>query len=631
MPMNIKILDSQLVSQIAAGEVIERPSSVVKELLENSLDAGATEINLEVVGGGIKSIRLRDNGSGIAKDDLKLALSRHATSKIQSFDDLEQVKSLGFRGEALASICSVSRFKLISKVADEAVGWQVASEGESVELSLQPSSHPIGTTVEVNELFFNVPVRRKFLRTEQTELNHILEIIGRLALGRFDVEFLFKHNGKVIWSLPAAKNPDDYIKRVGEIVSKEFPENAYAIDFGSDSLRLTGWISQPNYTRSQPDQQYLYINGRIVRDKTLSHAIRQAYQDVLFQGRHPVVVLYLNIDPTMVDVNVHPTKAEVRFRDSRLIHDFVAQGLKDALRVTANRDQATTAVSQEPKGYISDVQKPTAPLYAHVEQVSIYEKPAPALSTVDPNDFSLKRDVWRRGIESENFARTNKKDTIDDAVIYCSAKGRGVDTDARQNLDPSFSPPLGFALAQLHGTYILAQNKDGLVIVDAHAAHERINYEKLKELYNKSSILTQTELLPISLTLNNTELNCVEANSDLLQKFGFIVTRSSQDSILIRSIPVLLQDADVEQLLKDVIADLLAYDTVDSIIANSNKILATMACHSSVRANRKLSIDEMDTLLREIEATEHGGQCGHGRPTWVPFTLANLSKLFLRG
>jgi DNA mismatch repair protein MutL len=470
--MNIKILDSHLVSQIAAGEVIERPSSVVKELLENSLDAGATEINLEIKNGGISLIRLRDNGCGIAKDDLQLALSRHATSKISSFDDLEHVKSLGFRGEALASIGAVSRFKLLSKIASEAAGWQIATEGESAEISLQPISHPVGTTVEVSDLFFNVPVRRKFLRSEQTELNHILEIVGRLALSRFDVGFLLKANDKVIWSLPVAKTPAEAIARVGEIVSAEFPENAFAIDLGGDSLKLTGWIAKPSYTRSQPDQQYLYINGRIIRDKTLAHAVRQAYQDVMVPGRHPLVVLYLDIDPTLVDVNVHPTKAEVRFRDSRLIHDFVARGLKDAL--AASMVTLRNIASEE---YTNTIAKPLPPLKA-AEQLALYESGSgfAELSAVDPNSFSLKSNkLWHKGGDDNLAAFANKADEV---IVYQNVNK--TPSESEQSFAAIFSPPLGFALAHLHGTYILAENKEGLIIVDAHAAHERITYEKLK-------------------------------------------------------------------------------------------------------------------------------------------------------
>lgn len=619
--MNIKILDAHLASQIAAGEVVERPSSVVKELLENSLDAGATEINLEIEHGGIKLISLRDNGLGIAKDELRLALSRHATSKIHNLDDLEQIRTLGFRGEALASVCSVARFKLISKIAAEAAGWQIVAEGETQELSLEPCSHPTGTTVEVRDLFFNVPVRRKFLRTEQTEFNHILELVGRLALSRFDVEFLFKHNGKIIWSLPLAKNPQECIERVGEIVGKEFTQHAYAIDVGSDALKLTGWIAEPGYTRNQPDLQYLYVNGRIVRDKTIAHAIRQAYQDVVYAQRYPVVVLYLNLDPSLVDVNVHPTKAEVRFRDSRLIHDFVAHGLKEALAAMNGACIAALPKEKDSMPYeASEVQDGKKSWINNFRQQSLVLTAAEESGAYSKNKLALET----------AGAHTNIKDQAKSAVSASYENFSFSPSPATASINENLIPPLGFALALLHGTYILAENQEGLIVVDAHAAHERINYEKLKTEYNSQAVQSQTILIPITVTLNDREINCIEANGELLTKLGFTITRSSPDSVLVRSIPVLLQGADIEQLVRDFLADLLTYDSPDSMIENSNKILASVACHSSVRANQKLSIDEMNELLRTLEKTTNGNQCGHGRPTWMPLTLTSLAKLFLR-
>lgn len=588
--MNIKILDSHLVNQIAAGEVIERPSSVVKELLENSLDAGATEINIEIESGGSKLIRIRDNGCGIAKDDLVLALCPHATSKIQVLDDLEHIDSLGFRGEALASICSVARFKLISRSVDVATGWQIAGEGTSQSSKLQPGSHPVGTTVEIYDLFFNVPARRKFLRTQQTELNHILEIINRLALSRFDVGFLLKHDGKVILQLNPAITQKEKTARVGKIIGSEFIQNALAIDAGLTGLHLTGWISQPIYTRSQADLQYFYINRRVVRDKILSHAIRQAYQDVIFQQRYPVVVLYLNIDPELVDVNVHPTKAEVRFRESRLIHDFVAKSIKEALAVGKRNGDAAIETHYHPPikhDFIATKQDFTAkfkqqllPLVA-TEENTVYEK-------------------------------------------FTASSGIPI-------VQKTSSMSLGFALAQLFNIYILAQNETGLILIDAHAAHERINYEKLKKAYDTAVMSAQIMLLPITVILNQTEINCFESNLEVLQKFGFDVTRSGPEKILVRAVPALLQEANIEQLIRDIIADLLTHESCDSVVKSINKILATMACHSSVRANRRLNIDEMNALLRELEKTERGDQCGHGRPTWVQLAMVDLDKLFLRG
>lgn len=597
--MGIKVLDSHLVSQIAAGEVVERPSSVVKELLENSLDAGATEIHLEIEGGGAKLIRLRDNGIGIPKDELKLALSRHATSKIQSLEDLEQVKSLGFRGEALSSISSVAHFKLVSKTADEKNGWQVKVEGDLEGLIINPAAHPVGTTIEVYDLFFNVPVRRKFLRAEQTEFGHILEIVGRIALSRFDVSFVLKHNGKVIYNLPQVYNFQDRIKRVGEIVGKEFVKHGISIDVGSESLKLTGWISQPSFTRSQADQQYVFINGRVVRDRSLAHAIRLAYQDVMYGQRHPVVVLYLSINPDLVDVNVHPSKTEVRFSDSRLVHDFVAKGLKESL-------VAGGTIDQDEDSYSS----------AEISQ-EFFNKPMK--QQVSPLSVAEENKVYEELVGFANTVGLSSAPTVAPNIVQ------------NKQEDLTEMPPLGFALAQLHGVYILAQNKDGLVIVDAHAAHERINYEKLKSYYHSESIPAQSMLVPLGLNLNSKEINCIESNFELLKKLGFEITRSSPDHVLVRSVPVLLQDADIDRLIRDVIGDLLEYGDADSVTESCNKILATMSCHSSVRANRKLEVEEMDDLLRSLENTERGDYCGHGRPTWVQLDMEGLNKMFLRG
>ena len=600
--MNIKILDSHLVNQIAAGEVIERPSSVVKELLENSLDAGATEINIEIESGGSKLIRIRDNGCGVAKDDLMLALHPHATSKIQVLDDLEHIDSLGFRGEALASICSVARFKLISRSADAATGWQIAGEGASQSSELQPGSHPVGTTVEVYDLFFNVPARRKFLRTQQTELNHILEIINRLALSRFDVGFLLKHDGKVILQLNPAITPKEKTVRVGKITGGEFVQNALVIDAGLTGLHLTGWMSQPIYTRSQADLQYFYINRRVVRDKILSHAIRQAYQDVIYQQRYPVVVLYLNVDPELVDVNVHPTKAEVRFRESRLIHDFVAKSIKEALAV-CKRSADIAAIDTSSTHYHPPIK----------------------------HDFIATRQDFMAGFKQQSLPLVAAEESAVYEKAYAFATKAATLPSGTAIVQKTLPMPLGFALAQLFNVYILAQNEAGLILVDAHAAHERINYEKLKKAYDTAIVSAQTMLLPITVIFNQTEINCLESNLEILQKLGFDVTRSGPEKILVRAVPTLLQEVDIEQLVRDVIADLLTHDSYDSVVKSINKILATMACHSSVQANRRLNIDEMNALLRALEKTERGDQCGHGRPTWVQLSMADLDKLFLSG
>ena len=609
--MNIKLLDSHLVNQIAAGEVVERPSSVVKELLENSLDAGATDISITISKGGSELISICDNGSGIAKDDLMLALSRHATSKIQNLEDLEHINSLGFRGEALATICSVARFKLVSRTTDSNVGWQTTTEGDDQVSQLQPSSHPIGTTVEVHDLFFNVPARRKFLRKQQTELNHIIEVVNRIALSRFDIGILLKHNDKTILQLKPAKTQQEKVKRIGKIVGEEFVQAALAIDASCFGMRLSGWISQPTYTRSQADLQYFYVNQRMVRDKMLNHAIRQAYQDVVYHQRYPVVVLYLDIDPTLVDVNVHPTKAEVKFRESRLAHDFVAKVLREALAVGVKKTEsipglfATSAAdikSRETTSNLVATPKEIKPLFLDKQQSL-------------PLVVAEEREVYG---EINNFAKKT--------ATLLQKNAEKVETTTSM-----LFPPLGFALAQLHNVYILAQDKEGLILVDLHAAHERINYEKLKRAYYASSIPMQTLLLPLTLAINQTEVSVVESSLELLKKLGFDVTIIGEEKVLVRTSPVLLQKSDINQLVRDLIADLATHDSADSVAKNINNILATMACHSSVRAGRKLDIYEMDALLRELELTQRGDQCSHGRPTWTRLTMVELDKLFMRG
>ena len=569
--MKIKILDSHLISQIAAGEVIERPSSIVKELLENSLDAGATEILLEIEKGGTKLIRIRDNGCGIAKDELSMALRRHATSKISSMDDLAQVRSLGFRGEALASIASVAKFRLSSRTADDALGWQITAHDGCETCDLEPIAHPLGTTVEVNELFFNLPVRKKFLRSEQTEYNHIFEMVGKIALSRFDVSLNFKHNGKKVFSFDVAKNAQESLNRVALILGEEFANNSRSIAVTNRELKLSGWISAPGYSRSQADLQYIYVNGRIIRDRTITHALRQAYQDLLFSQRHPAVVLFLELDPTLMDVNVHPTKSEVRFADGRSIHDFLVKGLRDSLA----RSKEANAKEE---GALS-----------------------PYLSV--PNHNYGERAPWSYG------------ERVSEAC------------DSKSSLD---IPRLGFALTQLGDRYILAENGSGLVVVDMHAAHERISYEKLKQQCRQTKVLSQTLLIPYSVSLNNRDISVLEEHQDLLQKIGLSIDRVSPDVVLVRTVPVLLQNCDMEQLVKDIAADLLTYGSLDSATEQVEHLLATISCHSSIRSGQKLSLDTMNKLLREIESIEFGDRCSHGRPTWKVFTFTELDKIFLR-
>lgn len=632
--MKIKVLNSNVINQIAAGEIIERPSSVVKELLENSLDAGATSILLEIEDGGIKLIRVRDDGSGLGKDDLSMAILRHATSKIGSIEDLERIKSFGFRGEALASIAAVSRFSIASRTTLESLGWKLMVEGSNDDYILEPNSHPLGTTVEVEELFFNVPVRKKFLRRNQTEFGHILDIVGKIALGRFDIEIIFKHNGKKILDLKSVKNIQESLNRIGLVFDKNFPQNAYRVNSATNEIRLSGWISIPDYTRSQSDLQYIYVNGRIIHDKFISHAIRQAYQDLTLQQRHPIAVLYLEIDPTMVDVNVHPTKAEVRFSDTRLVHDFVSKGLKDALAIRNREDYF------EDRSFESRESNAEIALYTPPKKNMAYEASSIGKTYfIDKGNKPLILNATKeiKSYErSTNFAK--EKTNYQETTINKPEEFKEIENikesiiKARQNVNNNVSiPKLGNALAQLGYKYILAENEEGLVIVDIHAAHERISYESLKRSYkNGSGVSSQNLLLPYSLELGDYDINLIELNYDLLQQLGFIITCSSPKKVLVRAIPIVLKNCNIEQLVKDILGDLKKYGSPDTAIANINYILATIACHGSIRSGQKLTIEEMNALLRETESTVFGDRCNHGRPTWKVFSLSELEKNFLR-
>lgn len=608
--MKINILDSHLVNQIAAGEVIERPSAVVKELIENSLDAGATEIIIDIEEGGVKLIRVRDNGCGIETDDLLLALSRHATSKIDKFEDLENIISLGFRGEALASIGSVSRLSLSSMVANADSGWQVATDG-GVDANPKPIAHQQGTTVEVRDLFFNTPVRRKFLRTTGTEFNHITEMVKRIALSHFATGFVLKHNGKLVLQLTPAHTEREKDLRVAAILGNEFVEHALTVNLQAAGLQLSGWISAPTYSRNQTDLQYIYVNGRAIRDKLFTAAIRNAYQDLVYHGRHPMLALYLTLDPELVDVNVHPTKNEVRFREQRLIYDFVAKALQQALRATKTVDMSS----------IHDRDEDAIVVYQKSEQTMLPLQIAATEEVYVTTQPDLSADCELVPVVQESIVPNFGHAAIDTP--------RSVVADLVESM-PKL-PPLGYALGQLHGVYILAQNTEGLIVVDAHAAHERITYEKLKHIYASSVPEAQQLLVPITVVLRENEADCIEEQYDLLLSLGFAITRVSIDAISVHQVPVLLLTSDIAQLLRDIAADLLTDEVSTQADKNVNKMLVTLACHGSVRANRQLSISEMNSLLRDMERTAHSAQCGHGRPTWTQITLQELAKMFLRG
>ena len=597
----IHLLSQRLSNQIAAGEVVERPASVVKELLENSLDAGADRIDIELEKGGIKLIRIRDNGVGVEKEDLPLALNRHATSKIKELDDLEKVVSLGFRGEALASISSVSRLAMISRTPDASEAWKVETEGRDMDAKLSPAAHPPGTNVEVRDLFFNTPARRKFLRTEQTEYKRIDEMIKRLALSRFDVGFNVQHNQRAVHRYESAVSESEIIRRVSQICGSAFMDNTVSIDMEANGVRLWGWVSLPTFSRSQADLQHFYVNGRAIRDKLVSHAIKQAYRDVLYHGRHPAFVLYLELDPTLVDANVHPTKHEVRFRDGRLVHDFLFSALHRSLADVRPADSLEPALPED----------------------SIAE--SPNMYRQSPMRYSGSGGGSHGSMLSRNDIQ-NQLQTFSDF----NAPASGTQPSFQDNEDEEI-PPLGYAIAQLHGIFILAQNAHGLVVVDMHAAHERITYEYMKGAMSDDGIKTQPLLVPVALAVSEGEADCAEEHKQTLEQLGLTLERIGPESISIRQVPVILKSADVEQLVRDVLSDFLEHGSSDRIESHRDEILSTMACHGSVRANRHLTIPEMNALLRDMERTERSGQCNHGRPTWTQMSLSDLDKLFLRG
>ncbi|MFP5383681.1 MAG: DNA mismatch repair endonuclease MutL, partial [Gammaproteobacteria bacterium] len=562
----IQVLDARLANQIAAGEVVERPASVVKELLENALDAGATRIDVAIEEGGVRLVRVRDNGLGIAHDDLALSLARHATSKIADLDDLEAIATLGFRGEALASIASVSRLTLTSSDDETGAGWQASAEGRDMTASVRAAAHARGTTVEMRDLFFNTPARRKFLRTEKTEAGHIEDVVRKLALSHFRVGFTLSVNDRTALTLKPADSAIDMQRRVAQICGTPFVDNAVAVDVEHAGLRLWGWLGLPTFSRAQPDLQYFYVNGRMVRDRVLTHAVRQAFADVLFHGRHPAYVLYLDIDPLLVDVNVHPTKHEVRFRDSRLVHDFLFRTLH---RVIADlRPQDQVAPAQLPTGAAAAVEavQPT--------QATFHLQDRPS----SPADLAARMQAYRRLTAPEA------------AGLNTGANGIGEAAPAALSLPDTLTthgdtPPLGYALAQLHGIYILAQNALGLVLVDMHAAHERITYERLKHACDEQEVATQPLLVPVGIAVGEREADVAEERASLFAQLGFAVERAGPETLLVREIPALLADSDVPQLLRDVLADLHEHGSSTRITQVRDELLATMACHGSVRAN----------------------------------------------
>jgi len=597
--MRIRLLSPQLINQIAAGEVVERPSSVVKELVENCFDAGASRIVIEIEQGGARLIRIRDDGCGIAKEDLPLALSRHATSKIATLDDLERVTSMGFRGEALPSISSVSRLTLISRTAEAPCAWKVTADGSERHSDPEPDPHPSGTTVDVRDLFYNTPARRKFLRSEKTEFAHIETLIQRMALSRADIGFKLLHNQKEILNLKPALTEPEQERRVTGICGSSFLENCVKIDFEASGLRLLGWVGLPTFSRSQQDMQFFYVNGRLIKDKLVSHAVKQAYQDVLYHGRHPVFVLYLELDPVLVDVNAHPAKLEVRFREGRLVHDFLFTAL--------HRSLAELRPGQS--GPVSE----SAGRLAAAAPKALFEERTPV--------------HWPRSPQQETLPLTVQEEIRAYARLYPEPK---TPTPSAEKPDPGF-PPLGHAVAHLHNIYILSETQNGLILVDAHAAHERIGYERLKRQMQAGGVASQPLLLPIKVKVSPAEADLAEQELAYFHSLGMEINRTGPETLLVRSVPPLLAGADVETLLRDVLADMSEQGMSRRIEEQTHRVLATMACHAAVRAHRRLSLDEMNALLRDMERTERSGQCNHGRPTWIELSTQDLDKFFMRG
>ena len=622
-------LSARLANQIAAGEVVERPASVVKELLENALDAGGRRIQVQVEAGGVKRILVRDDGDGMEKEDLPLSLSRHATSKIESLDDLEAVATLGFRGEALASISSVSRLVLSSKTETAVQGWQVLTEGRDMEATLSPVAHNRGTSVEVRDLFFNTPARRKFLRTEKTEFNHLEEVLKRQALSRFEVAFELSHNQKNIHNLKPASNLNDKEQRVASLCGKPFMENAIRIDIEATGFKLWGWVAKPTFSRSQADLQYFFVNGRVIRDRLVTHAVKQAFRDVLYHGRHPAFVLYLELDPALVDVNVHPTKHEVRFRDGRMVHDFIFRGLHKALADIRPEAPLHNQANDQP-----DLARQQTQVDSQGNSVSF----SPSYGSQDAMSLSNATQVQSGnpatsfGFQPNNFRSESVSEVMSHYQSLHPEKPVLATSEFNQQVTQQGQEyPLGFAIAQLHGVFILAQNANGLIVVDMHAAHERITYERMKTDFYQKGIVAQPLLVPMNIAVSQKEADIAESCADGLLKFGLRLERSGPESIIVRQVPVILQNVDVAFLVRDLLSDMIEYGYSDQLENAANELMSSMACHGSVRANRVLTVPEMNALLRDMEATERSGQCNHGRPTWTALSMNELDKLFLRG
>lgn len=636
----IHTLNPALANQIAAGEVIERPASVVKELLENSIDAGATELIIRVEQGGSTLIEIMDNGRGIHAEDLPLAVMRHATSKIQTAEDLHAIVSLGFRGEALASIAAVSRLTLTSSQADDGIGYQVEVNGTAFDhQEIQAVAAPKGTHIRVQDLFFNVPARRKFLKKPGTEFGHIEEIVRRLALTHFDIRFVLEHNQSIKLNLPIADSGELRFQRVQQLLGRAFTENAYWMDADSINMRLTGWLGHPSDARAQADLQYVYVNGRIVKDKTISHALRMAYDGILHGHQHAGYLLFLEVDPENIDVNVHPTKHEIRFLNQREVHEFVRHYAKETL---SQFQTATADLSDAMKIAENQASMPVQPryqeplqLHRHVESAQTGEQaPSDVLTDFSSNQpqgvhYSAQPSRYQGSQQLNNALQSYLAPLRDTSSAVDQAQPLADFTVQSPKVDEH---PLGIAIAQLHGIYVLAQNTEGLIIVDMHAAHERILLQQMKSAWDKPEFWTSQQLLiPKVINITRMQATRVEELKDQLARLGLEIDQYGDEQVIVRGVPAILHKANFEALVPELLNDLDPNDEAQGLLQKRDQILAGMACHGAVRAHRILGLSEMNALLRQMEQTEFASQCNHGRPTWRAFPLAQLDKLFARG
>ncbi|MFQ6277081.1 DNA mismatch repair endonuclease MutL [Acinetobacter johnsonii] len=636
----IHTLNPALANQIAAGEVIERPASVVKELLENSIDAGATELIIRVEQGGSTLIEIMDNGRGIHAEDLPLAVMRHATSKIQTAEDLHAIVSLGFRGEALASIAAVSRLTLTSSQADDGIGYQVEVNGTAFDhQEIQAVAAPKGTHIRVQDLFFNVPARRKFLKKPGTEFGHIEEIVRRLALTHFDIRFVLEHNQSIKLNLPIADSGELRFQRVQQLLGRAFTENAYWVDVDSINMRLTGWLGHPSDARAQADLQYVYVNGRIVKDKTISHALRMAYDGILHGHQHAGYLLFLEVDPENIDVNVHPTKHEIRFLNQREVHEFVRHYAKETLSQfqTATADLSDAMKIAENQASMSVQPRYQEPLQLHrrVESTQTGEQaPSDVLTDFGSNQpqgvhYSAQPSRYQGSQQLNNALQSYLAPLRDTSSAVDQAQSLADFTVQSPKVDEH---PLGIAIAQLHGIYVLAQNTEGLIIVDMHAAHERILLQQMKSAWDKPEFWTSQQLLiPKVINITRMQATRVEELKDQLARLGLEIDQYGDEQVIVRGVPAILHKANFEALVPELLNDLDPNDEAQGLLQKRDQILAGMACHGAVRAHRILGLSEMNALLRQMEQTEFSSQCNHGRPTWRAFPLAQLDKLFARG